>query len=83
MANVYALDLDYSCSVEASERPFSFTDKLLLTAGPCTVSPRVLQALAQPVEYASNPFFQNVRSYNCLTLVFFVCLNILFLYNTK
>lgn len=65
MANV----LDYNCPVERSERPFCFTNKLLLTAGPCTVSPRVLEALSQPVEYPTNPIFKNVSSevYLCIT----------------
>lgn len=62
-----AYTLDYDCPVERSVRPFCFTDKLLLTAGPCTVSPRVLQALAQPIEYPFDLVFDNVRNPKSIT----------------
>lgn len=54
--------LDYACPIKKSERPFSYPDTLILTAGPCTVSPRVLKAISEPVVYVyqRDSTFQDV-----------------------
>lgn len=55
-------NLDYDCPVKKSERPFSYPDTLVLTAGPVTVSPRVLKAISEPVVYVyqRDSTFQDV-----------------------
>lgn len=46
--------LEYQCSVKTNELLITYSPKLLLTSGPCTVSPRVLRAFEEPLAYYND-----------------------------
>lgn len=55
------VSLDYSAPFKKAERPFGVSNILTLSAGPCTVSPRVLHALSAQTLQPLNGHFDKVR----------------------
>lgn len=60
-------DLEFAPPLRKAERPFGVQNILTLGAGPCTVSPRVLQALSAQIIQTLNMTHAKVRiNYNLL-----------------
>lgn len=53
--------LDYQPTLKKPERPFGLQNFLAIGAGPCTVSPRVLNALVTPVLQPFNADLVQVK----------------------